>query len=79
MSHVCRNCGQVCMPGGDTKLSDWEIREVQGRATDIMRARPRARWQHRTDGVGRQEQLRELASEYGVNIRTLYRYLRRTA
>ena len=80
MSHVCRNCGKVCAPVGDTKLSDWEIREVQSRAADILHARPAARWQHRIDGgEGRQAQLRQLAAEYGINIRTLYRYLRRAA
>ena len=75
MSHICRNCGKTCAPSG-TKLSDWEISEVQARASDIFRARPA--WKP-TDGESRQHQLRQLANEYGINVRTLYRYLQRAA
>ena len=59
------------------KLSDWEIRELQARAENVMAAYPPV-WpggpwaKHR-----RHDNLRRLASEYGIHVRTLYRYLRR--
>jgi hypothetical protein len=79
MSHLCGNCGEPCTPVTDTKLSEWEIAEVKSRAADILASSPASRWHHRIYGEGRQERLGQLASEYGINLRTLYRYLRRAA
>ena len=63
------------------KLSDWEIRELTSRADDILRACPPRKGGHMRgrNHNGRQVRLRSLASEYGVDIRTVYRYLRRAA
>ena len=67
------NLGDYKVP----KLSDWEIKEIQGRAERIFAANPPGRGWWARDG--RNAQLRHLAREYGINVRTLYRYLRRAA
>lgn len=79
MSHLCAHCGEACNVN-QTKLSDWEMREVQSRAEAIC-----AEWpamtiddrMRRRPSHGRQSHLKALAEEYGINIRTLYRYMRR--
>ena len=55
------------------KLSDWEADEMRGRASAILAQHPirRNKWEH-----GRTHELRSLAAEYGINLRTLYRYLK---
>lgn len=75
MSHVCRHCGQWCLPD-NKKLSDWEIREVADRARNIFQRFPVSRGRI---GDGRNSHLRQLADEYGISQRTVYRYLRRAA
>ena len=59
------------------KLSDWEAAELRVRALGIMSEHPIRRY--RRDGTGRWARLRWLAKEYGIDLRTLYRYLKRTA
>ena len=71
MAHVCPNCGNRC--SSSAKLSEWERAELKRRADRVLIEHPRRR-----NGT-RQVHLRSLASEYGINIRTLYRYLRRAA
>jgi hypothetical protein len=57
-----------------TKLSDWEIRELRRRAVAILDEWPAVR------GYGeRQRRLGYLGNEYGVSLRTVYRYLERAA
>jgi ribosome-binding protein aMBF1 (putative translation factor) len=72
MSFVCPNCGHV---GSTTrKLSDWEVAEMRRRAERVMVEHPRNPWKGERDS-----RLRHLAADYGINVRTLYRYLERAA
>jgi hypothetical protein len=64
------------MTGPRPALSDWEIREIVGRAESIFQEHPPRRGQWRD---GRYSRLEWLAREYGITRRTLYRYLRRAA
>ena len=72
MSYTCSNCGHV--GSSSRKLSDWEIAELR-REVERVRAEPSANpWKS-----DRQTRLRYIAADYGINIRTLYRYLRDVA
>jgi hypothetical protein len=63
--------------GPNPKLSEWEIRELQHRASTILEQNPAGRgWWPRD---GRYVKLRQLAADYDINLRTLYRYMRRAA
>jgi hypothetical protein len=77
MSYRCDNCGHV--GGTSRKLSDWELAELRNRANRVIEEWPRMRGLQSVDRAGRGSQLRALADEYGVNVRTLYRYLRKAA
>ena len=57
------------------KLSDWELRELRDRAQNIIERFP----QDRSRRDGRYSHLLQLADEYGISRRTVYRYLRRAA
>lgn len=74
MAHTCPNCGNLC--GSSAKLSEWERAELLSRASAVLAQHPvrRNKWDH-----GRYSQLRALSGEYGINLRTLYRYLREAA
>lgn len=61
------------------KLSAWEIAEIRHRASSIMAEYPRGRCIRRLNGTGRYSRLCYLADEYGINIRTLYRYIGKAA
>ena len=74
MAHTCPNCGHCFSTSA--KLSEWERAELRRRANRIVTETP---WGNQHTGAGRVWQLRCLAEEYGINIRTLYRYLRRAA
>jgi len=81
MSHLCSNCGKTCTPVPPTKLSDWEIDELRSRAALIFRSFPPIRGGNlrgRTH-FGRRHHIRNLAREYGISDRTLYRYIQRAA
>lgn len=72
MSYTCSNCGHVSGPS--RKLSDWEVAELRRRARRVMDEYPPNPWKG-----DRTSRLRFVAAEYGINIRTLYRYLERAA
>ena len=59
------------------KLSDWEIDELRRRARAVCDEHPAMPF--RRTGDGRKRRLAYLADEYGIHVRTLYRYLRRAA
>jgi hypothetical protein len=72
MSYTCENCGHVSGPS--RKLGDWEVTELRARATRIIASHPPKPWQGK-----RWSELQSLAADYGINVRTLYRYLERAA
>ena len=74
MSYRCDNCGHV--GGSSRKLSDWEVDELRSRANRVIEEWPPFRGLQSVGRAGRQAHLRALADEYGVNVRTVYRYLR---
>ena len=75
MSYVCPECGHV----GSTarKLSDWEVDEMRRKAERVMTEYPRRG--NTDERVQRARRLRQVAEDYGINVRTLYRYLERAA
>ena len=77
MSYRCDNCGHV--GGTSRKLSDWELAELRHRANRVISEWPPLRGNTSVDRAGRQSHLRALADEYGINLRTLYRYMERAA
>ena len=79
MSHLCVRCGETCLPITDTKLGDWEMRELQKRAGHVIAEYPPIKGRPGVARAARQSHLKALADEYGINIRTLYRYMRRAA
>ena len=72
MSHRCDSCGNVCH--STRKVSDWELAEIRKQARAVMEEHQRQGWTG-----NRQQRLRQVAEDYGINIRTLYRYLERAA
>ena len=75
MSYVCPACGHV---GSTTrKLSDWEVDEMRRKAERVMTEYPRRG--NNAERAEHAQRLRQVAEDYGINIRTLYRYLERAA
>jgi hypothetical protein len=58
-------------------LDEPELTEIVERARKIMAEWPPLRGRASTTSAGRMTHLRALADSYGINLRTLYRYLRR--